>query len=79
VKYLALFFTHSGAIKFERLLAKKNLKGRTMPVPRKLSSSCGVCNTFDCDSEHYEEFISDDVESFYRVDGKDYEELYRSE
>ena len=41
--YLVTFFNHSGAIKYKKMLQKEGLSSIMMPVPRSLSSSCGVC------------------------------------
>lgn len=40
--YIVLFFTHSGAIKFDRKCMKNNIKCELMPVPRVLSSNCSI-------------------------------------
>ncbi|HOK49997.1 MAG: DUF3343 domain-containing protein [Sedimentibacter sp.] len=40
--YYVLFFTHSGAIKFDRKCRKMNIQCELMPVPRALSSNCSV-------------------------------------
>ncbi len=45
--YLATFFTHFGAVSFNKNLEKHGQKGVMMPVPRVLSASCGVCVKFD--------------------------------
>ena len=44
--YVATFFTHFGAVKFARDLHRQKLVATLMPVPRKLSSSCGTCVRF---------------------------------
>ncbi len=41
-EYQVLFFTHTGAIKFNRAMIKENIPCELMPVPRTLSSNCGV-------------------------------------
>ncbi len=41
--YIATFFSHFGATRYQRLCAQQGLRARTMPVPRSLSSSCGTC------------------------------------
>jgi hypothetical protein len=46
MEYLATFHTHYGAIRFHRLWEKDGLPAKMMPVPRELSSSCGVCVRF---------------------------------
>ncbi len=42
MEYIGTFFTHSGAIKYSRFLNKLNINNQTMPVPRKISSNCGI-------------------------------------
>lgn len=77
--YLVLFHTHLGAIKFELLLEQKGLIGCTKPVPRKLSSSCGVCNEFTTKVFELTDFTSYDVSKIYRVESTDYHLLYDSD
>jgi len=48
--YIATFFSHFGAIRFNKQLKSLGLKGTLMPVPRKVSSSCGTCVRFEADT-----------------------------
>ena len=41
--YLATFYTHYGAMRFQKQCKKDGIPAKMMPVPRELSSSCGVC------------------------------------
>lgn len=41
--YIIVFHTHSGAIKFEKMMNRLQIPVSLRPIPRKLSSSCGVC------------------------------------
>lgn len=72
MKYIATFFTHSGAIGFSRALTKNNIENETLPVPRKLSSNCGIGVSF-----HYEDHIdnlhSDDMEKLFITKDGEYE------
>ncbi|WMJ78906.1 MULTISPECIES: DUF3343 domain-containing protein [unclassified Sedimentibacter] len=43
MKYTVVFHTQSGAIKFDSKMKKLNIPCTLQPVPRKLSSSCGIC------------------------------------
>jgi len=43
MNYTIVFFTHSGAIKFEKKMNKMFINCSLQPVPRKISSSCGIC------------------------------------
>lgn len=45
--YIATFFTHYGAMTFQRLLKSQGKAAQMSPVPRSLSASCGVCVRFD--------------------------------
>lgn len=47
---LATFKTTSMAILFERACRKAGVKARIAPVPRKLSSSCGLACDFPCEN-----------------------------
>ena len=42
-KYLATFYSHYGALVYYKNLKKQNILSKMMPVPRKVSSSCGTC------------------------------------
>lgn len=78
MEYIALFFTHSGAMKYNRYLKNNGVKSELMPVPRKLSSSCGIAAKFSY-SEDINEIISDDIEKLYRIDNSDYTVLYEAQ
>ncbi len=40
---VVLFYSTSGAIRTEKLAKQQGLKVKLIPVPRHLSSDCGVC------------------------------------
>lgn len=50
ITYIATFFTHFDAISFAKALHKNGLDAKPMPVPRRLSSSCGTCVKFTSDA-----------------------------
>ena len=62
--YIATFFAHSGAIKFNRFLLKNNISNETLPVPRQLSSNCGIGVSFSYD-DNVEKFFTEDMEKLY--------------
>ncbi|WP_128426789.1 DUF3343 domain-containing protein [Gudongella oleilytica] len=64
--YLAIFFTHSGAIKFQRKLDKSGIKCKLLPVPRTLSSNCGIGASFE--SNDYEVFLDEEIEKIFRIE-----------
>lgn len=41
--YIATFFSHFGAMHCKKQCDQAGIPARMMPVPRKLSSSCGTC------------------------------------
>lgn len=64
--YIATFFSHFGAIRFHKEMKEKGIEGTLMPVPRKVSSSCGTCVRLE--AEHEPNFSSDDSESLFRME-----------
>ena len=44
---IATFFSHFGAVSFRRTCDAAGIPARLMPVPRRLSSSCGTCVRFE--------------------------------
>ena len=44
---VALFYSTSGAIRAEKLAREAGLRVKLIPVPRHLSSDCGVCMRFE--------------------------------
>ena len=75
--YIATFFAHFGAVRFERMLRKKGIAGRIMPVPRNLSSSCGSCVRYEG-----EEWVPEDsygeIEQIVKETVQGYECIYRA-
>ena len=55
---LATFKTTSMALMFERACRKAGVKARIAPVPRKLSSSCGLACDFPCENREEIEEIA---------------------
>ena len=70
-EYTAIFFTHSGAIKFDRFCKKNDITSELMPVPRKLSSNCGICSKF-CYDNKIDNLISDEIEKIYETNANEY-------
>ncbi|WP_077368629.1 DUF3343 domain-containing protein [Anaerosalibacter sp. Marseille-P3206] len=74
-EYVAIFFTHSGAIKFDRKLKSSNIKCELMPVPRKLSSNCGIGAKFKYDKD-INDLVDNEVEKIFILKDKEYELVY---
>ena len=69
-EYIATFHTHLSALMTCRKLTALGVAARMMPVPRKLSSSCGTCVIYTSVDPHLE-IMDEDVEGVYEVTGKE--------
>ncbi|MDR1774679.1 MAG: DUF3343 domain-containing protein [Clostridioides sp.] len=67
MEYYSTFFTHSAAIGFSRFISRKGIENESAPVPRKLSSNCGIGVRFSYDGELTEIYF-DDMERLYRIE-----------
>ena len=72
MEYIATFYTHFGASEYARNLRRAGLRCRMMPVPRKLSSSCGTCVRFEAEQPI---LLGEDLEGVYRVENGEYQRL----
>lgn len=80
--YIATFFTHFAAVNFSRHLKGTEKKPMLMPVPRKLSSSCGTCVKFLLE-EDIEQFVQsgifdEDVDTVYLAEDDSYTPVYQN-
>jgi hypothetical protein len=48
---VVLFYSTSGALQAEKLLKKEGVTTKLIPVPRHLSSDCGICLRFEQSEE----------------------------
>lgn len=79
MKYTILFHTQSGALKFESKMRKLQIPCSLQPVPRKLSSSCGICAKLSIDAS-YESLIEPEIERIYKeFSNNQYELLYEND
>jgi hypothetical protein len=76
--YIVMFYTHTGAIKFDHKLKSQNIACELMPAPRKLSSSCGVAARITFDGI-LKDLVDDEVEKIFKVCSKQYELVYSAE
>ncbi|WP_368233533.1 DUF3343 domain-containing protein [Anaerotruncus rubiinfantis] len=65
--YIATFYSHFGAIRFKKLCDARNWKAKIMPVPRKLSSSCGSCVRYEGDFACPTDSVPEEVEQIFQV------------
>ncbi len=77
-KHLILFFTQYGAMSYSKLLEKEGIRNLTRPVPRALSSSCGICVEASLPGDATK-FVTEDVEAIYIADGEKYQLIYSNE
>ncbi|TJX68872.1 DUF3343 domain-containing protein [Soehngenia saccharolytica] len=77
MEYIALFYTHYGAIKYSKFLKSKNVENEIMPVPRALSSSCGICVKFSTTID-IRTIVSNDIESIFMLSDGEYKKIYQS-
>ena len=76
--YIAVFFTHLGALKYDKYLKSINIKSELMSVPRKLSSNCGVGIRFNY-LKNINDIISEDIEKLFTLEDKEYKLIYTCE
>jgi len=77
MNYIATFFTHLSAAISCRALKSRGVDAALMPVPRKLSSSCGTCVRYTAE-EPLTGLLDQDVESVARVtENGDYDILFK--
>lgn len=76
--YIVLFFTHSGAIKFDRKCKNNNIKCELMPVPRILSSNCSISAKIEYNN-CIEFLIDDEIEKIFLTQGNNNNLVYEAE
>lgn len=77
--YIATFYSHFGAIRFKKLCDTRHLEAKIMPVPRNLSSSCGTCVRYSCDTHPPDSFHQEELEQIVQILDSGYQVLYRAE
>lgn len=69
-EFIATFHTHLSALLTSRTLTALGVQARMMPVPRKLSSSCGTCVWYVSEDAQLSA-MDEDVEAVYEKIGRD--------
>ena len=80
-QYIATFFSHFGAIRFQHLCAERGYHSQLSPVPRALSSSCGTCVLFQAKElapEQIQQLITPELEQLV-LEENGYNMIYRAE
>lgn len=75
MEHIYTFHSHFYAIRFQKKLKDENLVGIIMPVPRKVSSSCGSCVKI-ADVKNPLELVDEGVEQLFLVKDDKLELLY---
>lgn len=79
MNYTIVFHTQSGALKFDSKMRKLKIPCSLQPVPRKLSSSCGICAKLAY-NENLENLIDSEIQGIYKnISNNQYELLYENE
>ena len=77
--YIATFYTHLGAMTFQKLLKRLGDDTATMmPVPRALSSSCGTCVRFNIPFDAAK-MADEDLEKVVTVENEVYTTIFETE
>lgn len=63
-EYIATFHTHLSALMTSRNLTSCGIRAQMMPVPRKLSASCGTCVRYLAEDPNLGA-MDEDVEAVY--------------
>lgn len=77
--YIATFFSHFGAIRFQKLCQGRDWEAVLMPVPRNLSSSCGTCVRYRSQSPCPGDTWPREVEQVVQETPEGYRRCYRAE
>ena len=79
MKYIAIFYSHFGAIRFKREAPKGVTNIELRPVPRDLSSSCGTSASFDAgESFTFTDDPTEEIEQIVTVTDEGYRTIIES-
>lgn len=73
---IATFYSHFGAVRFQKTCRGLGWPARLMPVPRDLSSSCGTCVYYQGEVP---EPVPEEAEQIVAVERAGYRPLYQAE
>lgn len=79
MKYIATFYSHFGAIRFQRICKENKITSKLSPVPRDLSSSCGTCVYYEALGNFLGENIPEEVEQIVEISDSGYVQIYKAE
>ena len=76
MNYIATFYAHFGAIRYKKICNERGIAAKVMPVPRKLSSSCGTCVSYEGDDYIIDDNYIEEIEQIVVVRDDGYEQVY---
>ena len=76
--YIATFHTHLSALRTSRTLTAQGYRANMMPVPRKVSSSCGTCVSYEAPDPMVSQ-MDEDAESIFIKEGDEYRMVHTFE
>ena len=80
VMYIATFHSHFAAMQAAENFKAAGFKATLRPVPRKVSSSCGTCLSFDEEKAvNNSALFGDEVEAVYLYDGKGAKTVWKND
>ena len=79
MQYIATFFSHFGAVRFQHLCTERGWQAQVRPVPRSLSSSCGTCVRCEGGWLPPAEADAQEIEQIVRQLSNGYETVYQSD
>lgn len=73
---IILFRTIHDVLRAEKALKKQDVKHELVPVPRNLSSDCGMCIRLDTTEVDIRQYLADmEIERCFIFDGENYEQV----
>ena len=74
--YIITFYSHFSALSFQRTMTTKGTAVTLMPVPRRLSSSCGTCASLLADA--FSDYAHDGIEKVYLLSDEVYHLIHET-
>ena len=79
-EYIATFYSHFGALSYYKALKERGIAAKLMPVPRRISASCGTCVSYEHSEFADNEFADSDefeLEAVYAMSNGGFECVFR--
>ncbi len=74
--FILLFRSIHEVLRVEKILKKQGVRHELVPVPRNLSSDCGMCIRLDGDATDIRRSLHDtEIDRSFVFDGEDYEQV----